>query len=337
LNLEPPTVDDRAIWDLWLSQYPLAVVVAADELGLFSFVDAQPSDLQRVSDHFSLTSRGAEALLATLAACGYLVKHSSEFHLTDVARTYLLPDRDFYWVPMLRNVGSGGAAAEGLIARLRSDNLGSNDRVTVRWEHGGISPEDARSSNRSFHSHSFPAAVGMARGIDFGSVRRLLDVAGGPGSFSIALALRYPALKCTIADLPNVVTDTRSYIERYHCQDRVDTHAFNMFEETWPAGYDAIFFSNVYHDWDANRRTDLTARAFAALPSGGRILVHEMLLSDAADGPLHAALFSVMMLGTRGKQFSFTELADMLSCAGFVDVSVAHSYAYYSLISGTKP
>jgi 3-hydroxy-5-methyl-1-naphthoate 3-O-methyltransferase len=336
LNLEPPPVDDRAIWDLWLSQFPLPVVLAADELDLFSYLDCTPADLTQIAAHVELPMRSVEALLAVLAALGYLVKHAEQFHLTALARTYLLSSSDFYWAPMLRDVGSGGVAAKALLGRLRTENLASDDRISVRWEHGGISPEDAEHSNRNFHSHSFPAAVGLARAVDLSDMRRMLDVAGGPGSFSIALALRYPNLRCTVADLPNVVANTRTFIERYQCQDRVDTHAFNMFDDAWPSGYDAVFFSNVFHDWDAPRRTDLANRAFAALPTGGRILIHEMLLNDAADGPLAAALFSVLMLGTRGKQFAYHELEALVTTAGFADVRVTHTYGYYSLVSATK-
>jgi hypothetical protein len=137
------------------------------------------------------------------------------------------------------------------------------------------------------HSHSLPAAIGVARNGDFQGVRRLLDVAGGSGCFSIALALRH--------------------------------------------------FSNVFHDWDAPRREELAARSFAALPSGGRIYLHEMLLNDTSDGPLAPALFSVMMLGTRGKQFSAPELNVLLTGAGFVGTSVTHTYSYHSLVSASKP
>jgi cyclopropane fatty-acyl-phospholipid synthase-like methyltransferase len=200
-----------------------------------------------------------------------------------------------------------------------------------------MSAEEARGSNRRMHSHSLPAAVGLARNGDFQGVTRLLDIAGGSGCFSIALALRYPALRCTVADLPVVAASTRTYIERYRCEDRVDTYPLNMFSEPWPAGYDAIFFSNVFHDWDARRREELVARSFAALPPGGRIYLHEMLLNDTHDGPLPAALFSVMMLGTRGKQFSAPELNTLLTGAGFTDITVTHTYAYHSLVRATRP
>jgi cyclopropane fatty-acyl-phospholipid synthase-like methyltransferase len=192
-------------------------------------------------------------------------------------------------------------------------------------------------SNARFHSHSMPAAVGLARNADFSGVRRLLDIAGGSGCYSIQLALHNPELRCTVADLPPVAADTATYIQRYGVGDRVDTVSFNMFDDAWSRGYDAIFFSNIYHDWDARRRADLSRSAFEALPSGGRILLHEMLLADGQDGPLPAALFSVMMLNTRGKQFSFLELASELGAAGFREATVQHTYGYYSLVSATKP
>jgi len=238
---------------------------------------------------------------------------------------------------MLRGAGYGQMTSDVLMQVLRTDNLGSDDRISRRWEQGEMNAQDAHGSNMRMHSHSLPAAIGLAANCDFSSVRRLLDVAGGSGCFSIQLALHNPELRCTVAELPPVAADTRAYIERYGCSDRVDTYPFNMFHDAWPTGYDAIFFSNVFHDWDPQRRDDLAQRSFDALPAGGRILLHEMLLHETQDGPLPAAMFSVMMLGTRGKQFSLPELDELLTRAGFVDTSAAPSYGYYSLVSARKP
>jgi hypothetical protein len=337
MSIEAPTVDDRAIWDVWLSQYRLPVVLAADELGLFRLLRDRPSDLNAICAHVKLGPRSVEALLAVLAASDFVVKRQDVFHLSDVSRTYLLEDREFYWIPMLRQAGGGQLAADELMQRLRTDNLGPDDRISRRWERGEMTAEEARASNRRMHSHSLPAAIGVARNGDFQGVRRLLDVAGGSGCFSIALALRHPALRCTVAELPVVAADTHTYIQRYKCEDRVDTHPFNMFSDPWPTGYDAIFFSNVFHDWDAPRREELAERSFAALPPSGRIYLHEMLLNDTSDGPLPPALFSVMMLGTRGKQFSAPELNTLLTGAGFVGTRVSHTYSYHSLVSASKP
>ena len=64
------------------------------------------------------------------------------------------------------------------------------------------------------HSLGFPAAMGMARLGVFAEVRRLLDIGGGSGCFSIALAGRHPALHCTVLDLPPVCTLANQQIIR---------------------------------------------------------------------------------------------------------------------------
>jgi acetylserotonin N-methyltransferase len=332
-----PPIDDRPIWDVWLSQYRLPVVLAADELGVFSVLDTAPRSVAELCAALRLSERSVLVLTGALAAAGFVAKRADRFSLTDVARTYLLKGSDFYWLPMLRGAGYGQMTADVLMQALRTDHLGSDDRISRRWEQGEMNAEDARGSNMRMHSHSLPAAMGLAANCDFSSVRRLLDVAGGSGCFSIQLALRNPELRCTVAELPPVAADTRTYIERAGCGDRVDTFAFNMFHDAWPTGYDAIFFSNVFHDWDPQRRRDLARLSFDALPPGGRVFLHEMLLHDSQDGPLPAALFSVMMLGTRGKQFSLPELDELLSQAGYADTHATPSYGYYSLVTATKP
>jgi hypothetical protein len=231
------------------------------------------------------------------------------------------------------------ARSEGA-QRLRTaleDTASTSERYSVReWKEGELSAEQA--DMRSMHGRSFPAAVGMARNGDFRNVRRLLDMAGGSGGCSIALAQQHPDLRCTVADLPVVCEQTRGFIAQYGVESQVDTTPLNMFFESWPAGYDAILLSCVLHDWGLEHRTELLRRAFDALPTGGRIYVHELLLSDAADGPLASALFSLnMRMGTAGKQFTAPELRRALEAVGFQNVSVQNTHGYFSLISARKP
>jgi acetylserotonin N-methyltransferase len=334
--MDAPSVEDSPIWDLWLSQYRLPVVLAADKLGLFEYLRDQPATVDEICLHLNLLRRSADALTAALTSTGYLVQHDSRFQLTPLSRTYLLPDSEFYWVPMLGGAGFGRQTTEMLLRNLRTENLDVDAGVTRRWERGEMTPEDAAGSNRRMHSHSFPSALGLARGHDFKGTRRLLDIAGGSGGYAIAIVLEHPHLHCTVADLPPVADNARAYIERYGCQDRVDTLSFNMFDDGWPSGYDAVLMTNVLHDWDPKRRADLVAASYAALPPGGHLFLHEILLNDAQDGPVAAAMFSTMMLGTRGKQLSFAELRSLLTDKGFASVDVKPTYGYYSLVIGTK-
>jgi hypothetical protein len=96
-----------------------------------------------------------------------------------------------------------------------------------------------------------------------------------------------------------------------------------MFRENWPTGYDAIFLSNILHDWDFDTASILVQKAYGALPPGGQVLIHEMLLDDSHDGPPTAAAFSFYMLvGTKGQQFTASELSSLLEKVGFSGASM---------------
>src|SRR5437667_16209 len=104
------------------------------------------------------------------------------------------------------------------------------------------------------HSRSLHLGVAAARRLaEFAGVERLLDVAGGSGCFSIALAQRHPEMRCTVMELARVAKLARGYIAEFGLEGRVDTLVANMFADPWPPGYDAVFLSNILHDWDRAR------------------------------------------------------------------------------------
>src|SRR6185369_17062204 len=91
--------------------------------------------------------------------------------------------------------------------------LGESTRPVDGWESGEIDPGMAKLLCAFMHSHSLPAALGVAQNPRFKDVRRLLDVGGGSGCFSIALAEAHPALSCTIMELPVMCELATSYID----------------------------------------------------------------------------------------------------------------------------
>ena len=138
-------------------------------------------------------------------------------------------------------------------------------------------------------------------------------------------------------ELPAVCDVARGYITEGGVSDRVDTISIDMFREPRPRGYDGMFFSNIFHDWDVETNQLLARRAYEALEPGGRIFLHEMLLAGDGSGPVTTASFSMLMLlGTHGRQYDFSELRQILTGAGFTDIDSRPTYGYYSVVSGRK-
>jgi len=347
-NYESPTADDRRIWDLWLTGNYQTAIVAADESGIFTSLKEQESTPDELAHRLDFDERATAILLRLLASLDLLKNRSGRFELTDQARVYLVQSSPFYWGHMMK-VGVSDWHRNTLLAKLRQKHsdcvtgpegtprISGEGRVADNWAAGNISSEQARDVAARMHSHSLPAALGAARNYDYKSIRRVLDAGGGSGCFVIAMAQQHPHLRNTIMELQAMCDVAQAYVQDGGVADRVDTVAVDMFRQSWPRGYDAVFFSNVWHDWNAQTCKWLAARAFETLPDGGRIMLHEMLLDDDGAGPPTAASFSMLMLlATQGQQFTFGELKEILEGAGFVRVDTRQTSAYYSIITGYK-
>jgi acetylserotonin N-methyltransferase len=349
MRYELPASEDRAIWDIWLSMYRLPAMAVADELGVFAALDSAPATAPEVAQRLGFNRRGTDVLLSMLTALGLVVSRDGRHELADVTRTYLLPASPYYWGPLLRTLGVLPQHHAALIEALRAaedraapletaaHNEAAPSDAAGAWQSGQIDRAQAEVLTRLMHCHSLPASVGVARNGILRGVSRLLDVGGGSGCFSIAIAQQFPSVRCTVLELPAVCDVARRYIADGGVADRVDTISIDMFREAWPRGYDGMFFSNIFHDWNAETNRFLARRAYDALEPGGRIFLHEQLLAEDGSGPVTTAAFSMLMLlGTNGRQYTFSELEQILSSAGFIDVDSRATYGYYSVVSGRR-
>jgi cyclopropane fatty-acyl-phospholipid synthase-like methyltransferase len=337
-ELEPPTGNHQLIWNILLSRYALPAVAVADERGVFAALADRPLGLEEAAARLSLTHEWTEILFGALAAMELMRVQDGSFHLTSTARSFLVPDSPYYCGGTFANFVRGDSDTDKLRRAISGADTDSDRYVVRDWKPGELTLEQAEAGARALHGLSLATAVGTARGGDFAGVRRLLDIAGGAGTFSIALAQQHPEIHCTVAELPSVCPVTQRYIERYGVAQQVETTPLNMFFEPWPTGYDAVLLSNVLHDWGVHHRAVLLERAFACLSPDGRIFINEMLMTDAADGPWGPAMFSLnMRVGTMGKQFTGPELRRALESVGFRDMSIANTYGHFSLTSARKP
>jgi hypothetical protein len=344
-----PSTDDRRLWELWLSGLQQPSIVAADQAGVFTALSEAPATSEELAARLGYDERATRVLVRLLAALRLLLLRDGRYHLSDEARTYLVKGSPWYWAPMA-SVAVSEWHRDRLLEKLTqrgSDQIAGPEgtpvvstegRAADDWAAGKVSLQRAREVAARMHAHSVPAAVGVARLYDFSGISRVLDVGAGSGCFMVAAAQAHPHLRCTVLELPAMCEVASGYIEAGGVGDRVDTCAVDMFRQPWPRGYDALFFSNIWHDWNIRSCQWLAARAFDALPAGGRILLHEMLLDDDGNGPVTAAAFSMLMLlATQGQQFTAGELKAVLEAAGFGRIEVTPTHTYYSVVTGYKP
>jgi hypothetical protein len=329
--------DDTPIWQIWLSAYHLPAVAVADEIGLFRELALGSASAEDLADRLKIELRAVEALSGVMVPLGLLLQLDGRLDLTDVARKCLVPDSPFYWGPFLQRVRETPLDCRKLIASLRRGTAAEDSRTANLWEAPAIAPERLRSFTHAMHSHSFGLAVRAVPAMELGAVHAFLDVGGGSGSFSIAAALHHASLKCTVMDLPAVCEVAGEYVAKHGVQDRVTSRPVDMFKEPWPEGFDGIFFNDIFHDWNDAQCLFLAERARDAVAPGGRVMAHEMLLTDTKDGPLSAATYSVVMLfAAPGRQRSARQMTDIFTKAGLIDVRVKPTISGYAVIEGRR-
>jgi hypothetical protein len=157
--------------------------------------------------------------------------------------------------------------------------------------------------------------------IDLSKRRHLLDLGGGPGTYSIHFCLNNPQLKATVYDLPTTRPFAEKTIAKFNLQDRIDFKDVDYLEEEIEGVYDVAWMSQILHGESFEDCRKIVRKAVSALEPGGMIMIHEFILNNTMDGPLFPALFSLnMLLGTSGGQsYSEEQLTTLLSDAGVRD------------------
>jgi cyclopropane fatty-acyl-phospholipid synthase-like methyltransferase len=192
------------------------------------------------------------------------------------------------------------------------------------------------------HERAKGMSAVLPHGADFSSRKRLLDVGGGPGTYSMVLVQRTPGLTSTVLDLPGVLAVTREIVAENGFSDRIQLLPGNYLTSSFGSGYDAALLSGMMHRETADNCRLLLRKTFDALDSGGLVVVSDVFFeNDAKNSPPFATYFALnmMLMAEHGSAHAKTEMARWAQEAGFTNVEVRDLPPPnpHSLIVGIKP
>jgi SAM-dependent methyltransferase len=173
------------------------------------------------------------------------------------------------------------------------------------------------------HDRAIKQAPAQLATIDLTSIESLLDVGGGSGAYSMEFINRKPELVATVFDLNNVVSITKSFIEREGYSGKIKTFTGDYTKDALPDGFDLVFLSAIIHSNSLETNQDLIQKCFHALNKSGKIVIQDWIMNNDRTQPTSGAVFAInMLVGTdAGDCFTEQEVADMLTQAGFKNIS----------------
>lgn len=258
---------------------------AANELGLFEALGEGPADLAGLAARTGLPRRTARISADAMVALGLLDKHGDHYANTPAAATFLsgTTPADFrpllvFWDKISYPAWTDLATALGRGRPTRQ--IFDIDDELVPVMSAGIEAATAGAC------HALPSAAGLPVG------SRVLDIGGGTGSWSAALAHADPTLTATVFELPEVAAVAAQRLRAGGLSARVDVRAGNILTDDVPPGYDAFLVANLAHYFTPETNQAVLRKVRAAAEPGARLLLADFWTDPTHTRPLPAALMA---------------------------------------------
>jgi predicted O-methyltransferase YrrM len=317
------------------------LTAATSAFSVFDRLAHGPRDEGQFRVELGLAERPARVLFTALRAMGLLRNdESGQLELTTLSREHLVTGAPFQ-VGDYIGLAADSPGVKEIVERLRTNQpAGASVGAAFIFRKGIDSAMERESSARrltlALAGRAKNVAPHLARVVPLDKASTLLDVGGGTGIYSIACLQRYTRLRAIVWDRPEVLKVAREFAERYGVAERLECRPGDMFTDVVPAA-DAMLLSNVLHDWDVPQCRQLLRRCAAALPAGGRLLIHDVFLNDALDGPLPIALYSAALFSlTEGRAYSAGEYRGWLREAGLSPGEVAPTLIHCGVLPAVK-
>lgn len=305
MNLESLTAAARAFQES-------RAILTAVELDVFTAL-GDGKDAGQVAGAIGADARATEMLLNALAACELVTKQAGVFRNTPVAAQHLAGPARMAWMHHVHLWQSWSTLTDSVRTGTAVLAGGAEARGGGAWTEAFIA---------AMHHNAAERAPHVVRAVGTEGVRRLLDVGGGSGAYSIAFAQAAPGLRADLLDLDPVTRIAQRHIVEAGLADRVQTRAGDLHRGSLGENYDVVFVSAICHMLGEEENRDLIARCRAACAPRGRVVIQDFLLSPDKTAPRFAAIFSLnMLVGTaHGSDYSAEEYAGWMRAAGLGDI-----------------
>jgi hypothetical protein len=334
-----PTISADNIMQLGFGFRGAKALLSAVELGLFTELAIAPRNAEMLRQRLGLHERSARDFFDALVALGMLDRQDGVYRNTPETDFYLDRHKPSYIggifcfanTRLYQNFGSLTKALR--TGRPQNEITNSKDLFDTLYS----DPDAVAEFARAMTGLSLPVARVLARRFPWTEYRTLIDVGAAEGVVPVEIALAHVHLTGGGLDLPQLRPIFEAYVRRCGLEHRLHFHASNFLEEPLPAA-DVLVMGHILHDWNLPVKRELLAKANAALPKGGALIVYDRMIDDGRRENAAGLLMSLSMLVETSGGFDYTgaDCVGWMKAAGFSTVSCEHLCGSCSMVVGIK-
>ncbi len=328
-------LDPMAVMRVASAYWDSSILHVANSFDVFTKLSQDgPATAEEMAQRCNVDARGIEMILMGCVCLGFLEKQDGKFRNTPLAETFLVegsPRNQRGIVSMFKDWVLPWSRLEDAVKT-------GEPVVEKQHDHG---EEATRTYIMGMLHRGIPQAQLLAEEVPMEGRKKMLDVGGGPGIFSIIMTQKNPGLKAAVLDLPQTLRVTRDIIKDWHAEDSVETIEGSYMDEGYGEGYDVVLTSSMISQEGPEIVKHILRESFKAMESGGIILIQEQFLDDEKTGPMLPVQVGLNQLihTPAGRAYSAKEVADFAEEIGFVDLQYRPlpDPSPFTLITGTKP
>lgn len=307
------------------------ILLAALELKIFSILGKNSLTSGRIAIQAETKPVETEMLLNALVAMGALRKVNSSYKNTSETYRHLCNSSPDFKKGMLKLREENRKEWTNLLETLK------NGRDLTQYD-GGDDPDFRWFFTHAMHERSEFYSRKVAGFVARKPVGRLLDLGGGPGSYSAAILKKDKKATATLFDRKSAIHVAKEILAGNRVLSRFDFIEGDLFQTDYGGNYDTVLFSNILHIYNPAENKILFRKIHQSLVKGGRFILADLFLNENKTEPFDAALFSLTMLmfTATGKTYTFKETKDLLKKTGFGSCKILKLEKGSSIIKAVK-
>jgi SAM-dependent methyltransferase len=293
------------------------VILTAAELDLFTRLNQEPARADDLAQEFNCDLRCLTRLLDCLVALQLLLKQDSLYQ-TSERGSILSAKHPETELPMVLHLNGLWETWSGLTETVKT---GSNPKRKPVSERGSDSLE---AFIGAMHVVGRRLSTEIADSYDLSPFKKLLDIGGATGTYTIAFLEKNSAMTAVLFDLPDVIPMAEKRLEGEGLLERVKLVSGDFYKDELPEGCDLALLSAIIHQNSPQENLDLYRKIHRALVGGGKLLIRDHVMDPGRTFPPQGTLFAInMLVNTKGGDtYTFDEIKDSLREAGFGEVKL---------------
>jgi hypothetical protein len=288
------------------------ILFTALEGNVFALLE-QPATAAFVAGKTGWSPRGTAMLLDGLVALQLVTREDGGYRNGEAASACLVPGAPAWQGDILRHTQASWEAWAQL-----PQCVATGDCSNVR-EHE-LSGVALRNFILGMDNVASFAAPEVLRAVDLSRYENMLDLAGGPATYSSVFLKAHPRLRATLFDRAAVIALAREKVAAAGLEERFSYIAGDCLADSYGGPYDLVFLSNIIHSFSPAQNEAVVRRAHEALSPGGSIVIKDFLVDNDRSGPPFSLIFSLHMLvhTPGGGTYTFEEVEGWTNRAGFL-------------------